>query len=328
MTTLYLPLTSSENNNDKALLSYQVPYDSASVDASPSFSYYTDPNADVSTALGKGWWVNVPDYEGPLASFGCGVQAGHATLDSVRAVLSSKLGLAKDARYAMWGYSGGSIASEWAAELQPTYAPELNFAGASIGGVVSNGQHSIDAVNGKLFAALIPSAFMGLASQHERFYQHLLATLKKTGAQNASTILSFTKLNVATGGALFAFQNINDYFIHGADDIQIPLVQDLLFKEVQMGFHGVPTMPIFAYKAIGDEITPIADTDFVVDKYCGVGGVNILYQRNTVGDHGTEATNRRPGVFQWLSSVLEGEYSHTGCTIQNVTVTSDSVQPI
>lgn len=39
------------------------------------------------------------------------------TVDSVRAVLSSGFGLASDARLALWGYSGGSLASEWAAEV-------------------------------------------------------------------------------------------------------------------------------------------------------------------------------------------------------------------
>lgn len=35
-----------------------------------------------------------------------------------------------------------------------------------------------------------------------------------------------------------------------------------------MGYHGVPQMPIFAYKAIEDEISVVEDTDALVDKYC------------------------------------------------------------
>jgi hypothetical protein len=34
----------------------------------------------------------------------------------------------------MVGYSGGAIATGWAAQLQPTYAPELAFVGAVAGG--------------------------------------------------------------------------------------------------------------------------------------------------------------------------------------------------
>lgn len=86
VTTLLEPVSS----DGSALLSYQVPYDSADLDASPSYALY-EPflgmgpvgYGDVQSALACGWYVNIPDYEGPLASFGLGVQAGHATLDSV-----------------------------------------------------------------------------------------------------------------------------------------------------------------------------------------------------------------------------------------------------
>lgn len=99
-------------------------YDSAFLDASPSYALYSSDASsnleDISTGLANGWFVNVPDYEGPLASFTAGVLSGHSTIDSIRAAFNAKhiLGLAKDARYAMWGYSGGALASEWAAELQ------------------------------------------------------------------------------------------------------------------------------------------------------------------------------------------------------------------
>jgi len=127
VTTVFVPVTPSP-----ALLSYQIPYDSAWLDASPSYAFYTSDGTrslrDVSTGLSSGWFVNVPDYEGPLASFTAGVMSGHATIDSIRAAFNANetLGLDVGARYAMWGYSGGALASEWAAELQVQYAPEAS----------------------------------------------------------------------------------------------------------------------------------------------------------------------------------------------------------
>jgi hypothetical protein len=110
VTTLFVPLsqpntTSIASNSTSpggALLSYQIPYDSADVNSSPSYALYAGGQPDIAGALGRGWFVSVPDYEGPLASFTAGVQSGHATLDSVRAVLSSGFGLSATARYAMW----------------------------------------------------------------------------------------------------------------------------------------------------------------------------------------------------------------------------------
>jgi hypothetical protein len=133
VTTLFLPLS---NSTSDALLSYQIPYNSPNIDESPSWAYYAGQNSwnsdqfiDVEWALGRGWFVNVPDFEGPLAAFIAGPQEGHAILDSIRAVKSLSFGLAPEARVALWGYSGGSLASEFAAEMQVQYAPELQISG-------------------------------------------------------------------------------------------------------------------------------------------------------------------------------------------------------
>lgn len=136
-----------------------------SLDASPSYVVYAGSDADntladISTGLSQGWSVNLPDYEGPLASFTAGVLSGHATLDSVRAVFNANRllgwGLAQDARYAMWGYSGGALASEWAAELQVQYAPEMRFSGAALGGLTPNVTSVLYSINGQISVGLAP----------------------------------------------------------------------------------------------------------------------------------------------------------------------------
>lgn len=65
-------------------------------------------------------------------SYAAGKMAGHAVLDSVRGMLSERPDLA-ESPIVMHGYSGGAIATAWAAQLQPTYAPELRIAGAAAG---------------------------------------------------------------------------------------------------------------------------------------------------------------------------------------------------
>jgi hypothetical protein len=76
VTTMLVP-----SNATGSLLSYQVPYDSADLNASPSYSLATlTPRNEASLssniqeireALRSGWYVTVPDYEGPLASCEC-----------------------------------------------------------------------------------------------------------------------------------------------------------------------------------------------------------------------------------------------------------------
>lgn len=153
VTTVFVPVKPVA-----ALLSYQIPYDSADVDASPSYAMYSGVPVDVNQSLSKGWYVSVPDYEGPLASFTAGVMSGHATLDSVRAILSLKdsILLPNNTLYALWGYSGGALASEWAAELQVQYAPELNFSGVALGGLTPNVTSVMFTINKSIAAGLAP----------------------------------------------------------------------------------------------------------------------------------------------------------------------------
>jgi hypothetical protein len=79
-------------------------------------------------------------------------------LDSIRAVLNSGnfTSISPKPITTFFGYSGGAVASGWvsrsslfrfdnpkltgrqATELQPSYAPELDIAGAAIGGIFPN----------------------------------------------------------------------------------------------------------------------------------------------------------------------------------------------
>ena len=60
----------------------------------------------------------------------------------------SALGLDQATQVGIFGYSGGSIAGEWASELAPAHAPELNLVGTAIGGVPVHLAHNLRYVNG------------------------------------------------------------------------------------------------------------------------------------------------------------------------------------
>ncbi|RAL12633.1 LIP-domain-containing protein [Aspergillus homomorphus CBS 101889] len=333
VTTVFIPNSpSTGSDNLTSLLSYQIAYDSNDLDASPSYAMYSSPPVDISLALSQGWFVNVPDYEGPLASFTAGVQSGHATLDSIRSILYSSsnprvtvFNAVKPAttRTALWGYSGGALASEWAAELQGQYAPELTLAGAALGGLTPNVTSVLDTVSGTLSAGLVPEAVLGLASQYPETYEFLVSQLHATGPYNRTTFLAARDLTLAQAQLVFAGQDIFNYFVNGSAAFADPIVQRALNRDGYMGYHGVPQLPIYAYKAIHDEVSPIRDTDALLTRYCGVGA-NILYERNTVGGHSAEAINGHPAASTFIAAVLQGRYASLykteGCTFRNVTV--------
>ncbi|KIH89847.1 lipase 1 precursor [Sporothrix brasiliensis 5110] len=331
VTTLFVPFANTTTGRNGSLLSYQIPYDSVSLDASPSYALYAGVDVDISESLGKGWFVSVPDYEGPLASFTAGVLSGHATIDSIRAVLrgAARFDLPGNTSYAMWGYSGGALASEWAAELAVQYAPELHFSGAALGGLTPNVTSVLYSVYNSVEAGLVPPAILGISNQFPDVYQYILSRLKTEGPYNKTGFLATKTYSLSQNIATYALQNISEYFEGGLQDIFSPQAQQVIHSDGLMGYHGVPQMPLYVYKAIKDEVSPINDTDALVERFCGVG-VNINYDRNTNGGHSAEGTNGRDGAITWLNSIFDGSFATsanaTGCFVQNVFVNVSSSQ--
>lgn len=308
------------------VVSYQVAEDSGGqINCAPSYTLQTGSQAlyagtgDVEMfliigALNEGWIVSTPDWEGPNSTFIEGFQAGQATLDSVRAVLSSGsiTGVKSDAKVQMWGYSGGALASEWAMELQASYAPELHFVGAAIGGVTPNVPNVYQSINNGPFAGLAAAGLLGMANAFPEFENALTAQLipeKEAEFYQAGANCFYGDV------VLFAGQNMSSYFYDGDNIITEPTIAKYFRSNAQMGLHGVPSMPLFVYKAVADEISPIADTDALVDQFCN-DGVSITYVRDAAGEHFTQAATSFPDVINFLRARFAG-VPISGCTRRN-----------
>ncbi len=159
------------------VLSYQSFYDSLNTEDDPSYeiSGGTFESGDIAKVesvliapmLLAGETVVVPDTEGEDADFSAGPVYGYNTLDSLRAALSSPAtGLGPGTKIGLAGYSGGAIATEWAAQEAPTYAPDINsdIVGAAMGGVLVDPAHNLRYVEGSSsWASIIPMSLDGLS---------------------------------------------------------------------------------------------------------------------------------------------------------------------
>lgn len=321
VTTLYLPPDGASGPAPRRaapFLTWLHPYDSNYVDASPSYLFHqanTPFVQDLPAALARGWSVSVPDYEGPDASFTAGVMSGHAVLDSVRAVRAAGLGIGKHNPAALWGYSGGGLAAEWAAELHAGYAPELDLAGVAIGSPVANVSDVLYNVNGKPLAGLIPPSLLGLTSQYPDAQKYLVGRLRPA---TKDSFLAARKQSWAESIQAFANQDMGAYFFGGLADVFAPEMRLAWGRDTYMGHHGVPWMPVYVYQAIHDEIAAIGHTVALVERYCRVGA-NIVFEKNTVGGHLEELTAGAPGAIRWLTSIFDGTYAQryplVGCGI-------------
>jgi hypothetical protein len=91
----------------------------------------------------------LPFFSGPKSAYPAGIQPGQGVLDGIRASLALPAASldASTTRIGLLGYSGGALASAWASELQPSYAPELHIVGVAEGGVPVNVGHVLEKVN-------------------------------------------------------------------------------------------------------------------------------------------------------------------------------------
>ena len=280
----------------------------------------------MAAALNNGWVVATPDFEGLNAAVVAGVGSGQAVLDSVRATLASGsiTGVDTDATYALWGYSGGALGSEWALELQPLYAPELHFAGAALGGLTPNATTVLEYVNGGPAAALVFNGINGLMAGYPNLTDFVNANIYPS----MKSLFTSTDTACANNSApSLVLQNAFDYFPQGQRILYDPVVQSVLNWGAVMGRRSTPQSPLFAYKAIADEVSPITDTDALVAGYCE-RGVSIQYQKNTVGEHLSEEVTGAAAALAWLKDRFNGVPVEPGCSTQIVTVSGLSSSDI
>lgn len=166
--------------NRNKVISYQSFYDSLNPEDEPSVAIAGGlsitgaiPQLEtllLSPFLAAGFSIVIPDTEGPTADFAAGPEYGTNTLDSIRAALASNaVDISSSAKVGMIGYSGGAIATEWASELAPSYAPDLgdNLVGAAYGGVLVNPAHNLPYVEGSsIWAGVAPMALIGVARSY------------------------------------------------------------------------------------------------------------------------------------------------------------------
>jgi hypothetical protein len=143
VTTVLLP-AGRDLAKPRPLLSYQCAIDAVTARCFPSYALRRGALATgalaqvelvlIAAALAQGWAVSVPDYEGLSGLWGAPCEPGYRILDGIRASLAcARLGLSASSPVGLWGYSGGGVATAWAAEMSAECAPELNVVGAVLG---------------------------------------------------------------------------------------------------------------------------------------------------------------------------------------------------
>ena len=318
------------NADPSKVVSYQSWEDATNIECSPSYGMqFGAPLSSVQTQvdmifivplLNKGYFVVLPDYEGPKSTFGVGRQSGKATLDSIKAVLKTKdfSGINDDAKVVLWGYSGGSFASGWAAVLQPEYAPELkdNLIGAALGGFAANLTGIAESVDGEVFSGFIPLALNGIANEYPDFKKRLYEEVKpgakadlQKGAENclAASLISYPMYQYFTGPRR-VFEK--GWSLLEDKTIGKTLEDNLL---IALSKEHMPQIPIFVYHGTIDKIIPIKDSIKIYKNWCDWGIGSFEFSEDKLNGHTTETVVGAPAALTWIDARFAGKPAVEGC---------------
>jgi pimeloyl-ACP methyl ester carboxylesterase len=312
VTTLLVPKTVSTTG--KKLISYQSFYDSLTLNCSPSGLTLNGKLFDKTfykSALTKGYYVTLSDYEGLESQWIAAKNTGHGVLDSIRAVQRfSKSGLSASTPVGLFGYSGGGFASMWAAELAEGYAPELNIVGAAGGGLPVNPINVAKKVDGTLFAGAYFGAVVGLS----RAYPELDVDQYANDAGKAMIVDAGTRClgGTASGNpellTKYAYKKGTAY-LKDPNFLDLPEMQ-AVNADNTMG-KNIPKMPLYIWEGTVDELMPIADADNLVATYCA-GGAKVQYTRMSGTGHVLGAPKLSDGLA-FLIDRFNGKAATSTC---------------
>jgi hypothetical protein len=289
------------------VLSYQCAIDAMSSRCFPSYALRRRAKALgsiaqfelllITAALAEGWAVSVPDHEGPQGLWGAPYEPGYRVLDGIRAAMSSeRIALSPSSPIGLWGYSGGGLATAWAAEVSGDYAPELDIVGAVLGSPVGDLGHTFRRLNGGLFAGL--PALVVAALVHA--YPELDRVIKENTSDEGRELLERLE-NLTTAAAVIhmAGKNMGDLLTAPLEDVLSTPEVSHVFDDIKLG-SAVPAPPVLIVQAVYDYLIDVNDIDALADAY-SAGGADVTYHRDAFNEHMLLHPLSAPMALRWLT---------------------------
>jgi pimeloyl-ACP methyl ester carboxylesterase len=305
VTTVILPLL---GHLVPRILSWQTFYDTLGSQCDPSYDlrggatplgqqYFSSCDVEgqaeitaAATFLAQGDTVVTTDYEETNQAWAAGPLEGYATLDGIRAAETYLGDTESTTPVALVGYSGGAIASQWAAELAPAYAPSLDVVATAAGGVLVDPAHNLFYINGGAtgWSDVIPAVFISIFGRAFGLDTRMYASKygDKLAAEDAHAYIN----NLAGGNMTYQELLKPKY----ANIEGVPAVAGDL-NQLIMGADGTPRSSMFLANGdgvtsngwSGDGVMIAGDVEALAHEYCQ-RGLSVEFQQYASLTH-TEA---------------------------------------
>lgn len=299
--TVFVPEAPWHGPGPRPILSYGVGVHGLGRDAAPSYLMRVGRETElpqIQAILDRGWAVAITDGDGlgmpGPHTYGAGLPGGYAMLDIVRAAARHVPDL-EPAPTVVWGYSEGGRYAAWAAELQPTYAPEVDLVAVAAGGVPADLYAVGKAIDGGPYSGLALAVVVGLMAAHDR--PELENVVNERG--RAALALA-AELDVF--GLVLGYPDPMSVYATRDEPFEDPAWRDLLASE-DAGQRR-PAVPVHLLHAAQDEIVPLEVGARLRDDYRALGA-DVTWEVVDAPDHLSGGPATQPAALDRLAAALD-----------------------
>jgi pimeloyl-ACP methyl ester carboxylesterase len=260
-------------------------------------------------ALQQGWVVVETDYQG-LGTPGdhpylIGQSEGRNVLDSIKAAeVLPGTGASPASKAIVWGHSQGGGAAAFTAELQPTYAPDVDLVGAIAGAPVAELDTAGAGTTLPQYSGFVPMAAAGLrAGYPDLDTNHALTAAGRQAVAQVASMCVSEALNA------FAGSDASKLFAPGASERQ-DWKDDV---EANRAGDRPTGVPIFLYHGADDDLIPPAASARLLERYCAhdVVATRTVYPGT---NHVTVVTAAIGDILAYARARLAGTPAVSDCT--------------
>ena len=255
----------------------------------------------IAMLLARGWAVAITDYQG-LGTPGdhtymVGRALGPNVLDAMRAARAiCPAELPADGPAAIIGYSEGGAAAAWAAQVQPSYAPDVPLVAVAAGAAAADVETAGPSLDGSFFSFFIAYGGIGYAAAYPEL--DLDSNLTPMARQGIAALRESSIIQAALFGPRFV----------RASDLTQPNVLELpewrrRLRENRLG-RIAPEAPILLHHARRDQIVSFVQSTNLRDDWQKLGVDVRLYVTRGGVDHISGAVAGTPIAVDWISRRL------------------------
>ncbi len=301
--TLLLPV-GTRSGQELPLIAYAIGTHGIGDSAAPSRLLSTGRDWEaglMALVLARGYATVVTDYQG------LGTQGDHAfmvgralgcnVLDAMRAARQlAPTELPEHGPAAIMGYSEGGTAAAWAAQLHPSYAPELELAGVAAGAAAADVELAGPTLDGTFFSFFLAYGAIGYAAAYPEL--ELEPYLVGRAGETIDALRRTNILQAAVRGPRFA----HVAQLTSPNVLELPHWR-IRLRENRLG-RLAPAAPVILHHARHDQLVAFEHSEQLLEDWRALGvDVDLRITRGGF-DHLSGGVAGGPRALDWLAKRL------------------------